>query len=234
MGDQLLFNINQQNPHLDQMDQNQIRQHILDSILLQADSRQKRGLGPHAPADIDAFGPLLKHVLGLQQSREGINNPIDVSEAYPPVDTTKETITYSLQRRMPGTFSQDAPFTGVKNFKPLFRESYPDPANPGYITVVLGVLFDNLMNVTCWAKTNREADQRALWLESVLLANTWMFRYSGFNQVLYMGRGEDTHNDVNSIRLMGRSLQYYLRTEKLITVSEKTIDEILLAISLKV
>ncbi len=232
MADQFITLIQQRDPNLAQLDQYQIRQLILNNLVNLETQKQQRGVGPTAPADIDAFGPLIAHVIRQQEIREGISNFLEVSEAFPPADTTKEIIVYHLKRRAPATFSQDQPFTGVKNYKPLYRESYPDPDNPGYVIVVMGVLFDNLMEVACWGKTNQEVDRRALWLESVLLANTWMFRHSGFNQVLYTGRGEDQDFQINNLLLRGRTLTYYLRTEKLITVSEKTIDEILFSTSL--
>ena len=231
MVDKFITTIQQRNPNLVGLRPEQIRQVIMDYVVNLSQKSQQRSVGPTAPADIDAFGPLVAHAVRQRQIQDGVDNFIEVSEAFPSSDSVKEIITYQLKKRQPGTFSQDPPFSGVKNYKPMFRESYPDPDNPGYVTVVLGLMFDNVMEMRCWAKTNREVDRLALWLEEVMLNNTWMFRYSGINQILYWGRNEDILYEVNNMRFMGRTLHYYLRTEKLITVSEKTVDEILFATS---
>jgi hypothetical protein len=231
MADQFITTIQKYNPSLVGLRPEQIRQKILENVSNLSLRGQQYTVGPSAPVDVDAFGRLVAHAVRQQQIHDGVDNFIEVSEAFPSTDVDKEVITYQLKKRQPGTYSQDPPFSGVKNYKPLFRESYQDPDNPGYVVMVLGLMFDNIMELRCWAKTNREADRLALWLEGVMLSNIWMFRSSGINQIVYWGRNEDIFYDVNNIRLMGRTLHYYLRTEKLFTISEKTIDEILFATS---
>lgn len=141
-------------------------------------------------------------------------------------DIESEVITASLTRREPGKFAQGAPFEGsVKHLRPILREVIDDEDNPGYRIAVLGRWFDNLVRFTCWAQTNQEAMERAFWLEKLMEDYKWFFIQSGVQRVYFWSQEEVTiDNDGN--KLYGRSLTYYVKTEEITTLSEKTIETV--------
>lgn len=220
-------------PDLDKMSPEQIRAQIWEYLKRSSISKQSLAItGPTPPADIDKFYDMLVYATKTQQQKDGDPHPIAIVENYPPTYKLTETLSFTLRRREPATFSQDQPFSGKKNYKPILRENYPDPDNEGYEIQVFGLLFDNLIEIMCWASTNKEANKRALWVEQMMLAYAWYFRYNGISQLLYMGREADKKLDVENTYLAQRPLLYYVRTEKLYTVKEKTIEDILFKVQL--
>ena len=101
-----------------------------------------------------------------------------------------------------------------------------DPENPGYRRAVLGYWYDNMLTLTAWARTNKAANERALWLENVMEEYTWFFVYSGSQRVLYQGRRAEKLTEVENNKIYGRPIDYFVKTEKLRTVSTKTLEEI--------
>jgi hypothetical protein len=207
---------------------------MLTQELVSSESkRQQNTLAVNPPIDLPEFFTLLNQVIEQKQIQEGVASPVHLLEDYPPIDASQPIITYGLSRREPGLFSNHQPFAGgVKNYRPEFREAFEDPLNPGYLIVVMGQWFDNLVDLVCWAQTNKEANRLVDWLEDLMLSNTWFFRMKGITQLLYWGRQEDSKIDRGNIRFMARPLQYYIRTEKLLTISQKTIETILVNLDL--
>ena len=147
----------------------------------------------------------------------------------PEIDSRTETVTYSLVKREPGGFGQGGPFESqVRNLRPVLREVKDDPTNPGYRLITLGYWHENIIRLTCWAKTNKAANARALWLENLMEDYTWWFVLSGVNRILYNGQGADLVVNTNNNRFYGRPLEYYVKTETIRVYSEKTLEEILI------
>jgi hypothetical protein len=139
-----------------------------------------------------------------------------------------EVVSLSLERREPGAFSQGAPFEGkVKNRTPLFREEIDDPDNPGYKLAILGYWYDNVLRMTCWARTNKAASDRALWVENVMVEYGWYFTSSGVSRLIYWGRGPEVTREFDGHKVYGRSIDYYVKTEKLRAVSQKKLEQII-------
>lgn len=227
----LQFRLQPAAPDFTRMEEAEVRDYILQSLQSQAVSCQQASVGPSPAADLPKFYEMLRQAVASQQAKEGDARKLTLTEEYPPISFEGETITIALRRREPATFSQDQPFSsGKRNYKPIFREAFPDPKEPGYLVLVFGVLFDNLVELTCWALNNKEANARAMWLEELMLSYTWFFRYGGINQLLYYGRDRDETIERENQQLYGRPLLYYLRTEKLYTVREKTIDDLLISL----
>lgn len=143
-----------------------------------------------------------------------------------------ETISISIADRNPGQFAQGSSHEGgVKNRRPILREQVEDPDNPGYQRAVLGYFHDNVLRLTCWARTNKEADKRALWLEQVMEEYAWYFAYSGVNRMLYEGWRVPEVINIDNNRYYGRPIDYFVRTERLSNASEKVLEEILLSVA---
>lgn len=158
---------------------------------------------------------------------------IDVTYAKPDVDHKVEVISVELVRRQPGMYGQGRPFENeVKNLRPILRENVIDPEHPGYRKAVFGYFYDNMLRFTCWARTNKQANERALWFETVMEEYAWFFVYSGANRVIYQGQQDDVVHEVAGNKYYGRPIDYFVRTEKLRQVNEKTFEEICIRFNL--
>lgn len=150
---------------------------------------------------------------------------INVTYEEPDKPIDLETLTIKLIKREPGMFSQGSPFENkTRQLKPILREEIDDPENPGYKRAVMGQYYDNLIRLTCWARTNKQANERALWVETVMEEYDWFFVYSGVNRMIYQGRGPEETIKVDESKLYGRCIEYFVRTEKLTTISEKELE----------
>jgi len=157
---------------------------------------------------------------------------VTVTYQDPDVDAILETISMSLVDRNPGAFSQGPPNRGkVKNLRPILRETRDDPDHPGYQRAVLGYFYDNTLQLTCWARTNKQANERALWLENVMEEYTWWFARSGVNRIIYDGRPPERKIEVHNNKIYGRPMNYFVRTEKLRSVSQKELEQVYIRLS---
>jgi len=150
------------------------------------------------------------------------------------IDQEIDTEVVSLQfiDRQPGMFGQGSPHENkIKARRPILREVVEDPDNPGYKRAVLGFFYDNVLRMTCWARTNKQANIRALWLENVMEEYTWFFIYSGVNRILYDGWKQPKMIQVNNNKYYGRSIDYFVRTEKIINISQKILEEVCIKVA---
>lgn len=149
------------------------------------------------------------------------SNMIDFVSAYPQKqaepETWKDTITYKVARREPGTI-QSHPFEGRKEIKPRLRQTIIDPDFPNYHIEIMGQWFDNIIQFDCWSTTNRGADSLIEWFEDFVLKYTWVWKKNGVQEMLYMNRSID--EDVTKWRddIVNRTLYYYFRTEKIFPI----------------
>ena len=181
--------------------------------------------------DINGFYELVEEAMKHSEEVGGASeeSKINFTRDYSLFGFTNEIVTYKLLKREPGDFSQGPPFGGsVKNYRPVLREEIEDQDNPSYKKLVFGYWHDNLVEFTCFARTNKEADDRALWIEKLMNNYLWFFRYSGVNRVLYFGRGSETSEKFDGYTIYGRSIKYFVRTEDIVVVSEKEIEQIAL------
>ena len=198
--------------------------------------RGERPRQPKEAKDLDGALILVKQCIEDKQTVEGI--PLDkrlvFTEEYPGENLSSETITFSLVRREPGIVSKGKPLVeGVQELKPHVRSIDPDPNIPGKVIITLGQKFDHEVLLVCWAKTNKQANFRARWLENMLREYTWFIKQNGVEEFLFMGQGEDLILDSRSYPniITGRPLHYYIRTETLTHLSEETIRRVLITYS---
>lgn len=145
-----------------------------------------------------------------------------------------EIISISLESRNPGMFSQGRPGESeIRNRKPILRQIVEDPENPGYKRAIFGQWYDNEITLTCWARTNKEANARSLWLENVMEEYAWYFSISGVNRLMYQRRRGDKTTVINGNRFYGRPLDYFVRTEKITETSQKKLEEIVINMALR-
>jgi len=181
------------------------------------------------------FPGLVKEIIDDNESQANLTADARVGfiQGNPYEDIVTEVISWGVTRRVPGAYSQGTMYEGkVKNIKPILREEVEDPDNPGYRIARMGYFYDNTVTFVCWAKTNKAANERAFWFEQLMLNYDWYFRYKGMNRVIFEGRGNDVElklrNDNNV--LYGRPLDYFIRDERIVELSEKTIERLIIEV----
>lgn len=156
---------------------------------------------------------------------------IDVTYQEPDKMIDLETISMTFTNRVPGQFAQGPPQIKsgvVKNRRPILREVLDDEDNPGYKKAFLGYFFDNVIELTPWARTNKQANARALWLEELMEEYTWFFVYSGTNRVFFDSWGSNRTVNIDGNKFFGRPINYFVRTERILEIKQKTLEQILL------
>lgn len=186
---------------------------------------------PKPDATIDDFTDLvLQSMRDFELQEKTIpDRQVEFSAEKPPVQSKSETITYAIVRREPGHLGQGPPFEGGRQeWKPHIRRIIPDENNPNYSKMILGQFFDNEVEFTCWAKTNKAANHRALWFEDMMRRYQYFFVYKGIRKVLFSRRLRDDSEDIDGNLWQIRKLIYYVRTEDLSELSEPDLKRIIL------
>lgn len=196
-----------------------------------------RTVTPGKSKDIIEVTELIEQAITDYDKRFGVTEGAKVEIVYerPEREFEGEVIAISFATREPGMVGQGRPFENkTKNLRPILREVLNDPAYPGYKKAILGYYYDNIIRLTCWARTNKTANKRAIWLENLMEEYTWWFTYSGVNRIFYEGWRTPVLLDINNQRFYGRPIDFYVRTEKLFHMSQKKIEEILISLALDV
>jgi hypothetical protein len=137
----------------------------------------------------------------------------------------RDTIIFRVKRREPGTISKH-PFDPPTEIKPRVREYRVDPDHPDCHVMILGQWFDNLIQFDCWSKYNNRADDLIEWFEDFMYKYTWVWKKNGVNEILYWMRTVDEEVSKWRNDLAVRSILYYFKTEKIVTVKEHDLKQI--------
>lgn len=186
----------------------------------------KRMRQPRPAKNIDEVTDLVQRVIQDKQNSDGIvsDQRIVFTEEYPPVDFKTEAVSFRLISRDPGTTSGGRHLNQSRQeWKPKIRSIDDDPNNPGNKLITMGQLFENTIEFTCWARTNKRANMRALWLEDTLREYAWYLKYNGVNEFYMLRRERDFRENLEGNTVFGRPLIYLARTERLTHLSEPTI-----------
>jgi len=182
---------------------------------------------PSPAVDIDGFYELVGEALRIYQLTEGkaADRLYIYTEEFQPENYERETISVRLRSRQPAVMSKTAPLGQPRELKPTVREVYEDPILPKYQIWELGWMRDNVIEFCMWSKSNKEANKMALWFEDFMHYNMWFFRSRGVNQLYLNNREEDFI--ILDKRLVGRPITYFVRTERIIQLREKVLEEII-------
>lgn len=185
---------------------------------------------PGAAKDLRGIQELIFQAITDKQNRAQIVEKARVrfTEEFPDFNAESQTITFSVEKSVPGSFGEGSPFeSSVRNLKPILREEVEDTDNPGYKVVTLGYYYDNLIKLTCFARTNKEANARTTWLQKLMSEYAWWYTRQGVNRILFWERQPDFFLDENGAKLYGRPLLYYVRTEELTVLRERVLEELI-------
>jgi hypothetical protein len=190
---------------------------------------------PYPATNLQDTFKLVQEVIRDRERRENTNEEAKIIFTEEEPDYKKSdavTIVFSLQERLPGAFGHGKPMGlhTVKNLRPILREEIDDPENPGYKRAILGYFHDNEIKFTVFARTNKVANAKALWFEEIMQEYSWYFTSHGVARLFFLKRGADLVStpggDSSGQKLYGRPLYFYLRTETLTTISQKTLQQI--------
>jgi len=163
------------------------------------------------------------------------NNMVNFISAYPHEQADprkwKDAITYKVSRREPGSLATH-PFDVRKEIKPRTRQTIVDPDNHGYHINIMGQWFDNILQFEFWTTTANGGDSLITWFEDFMYKYTWVWKKNGVQEILYNKRGIDEESTKWRNDLNYRSLWYFFRTEKIVTIKEKDFSQIDLTIGL--
>jgi len=182
---------------------------------------------PSAAININEFFGLVGKVLLKQEEYEGADKKLLYTADWPDNEDNldEERITYSVSERKPGTF-EAKPFgralsnRNLRQYKRFFRESIEDPDYPGCKIFSYGQFFDNLVEFRVWARTNKVANLRAIWLEETLDRWEWFMKASGVTQMHFHERMADTVVAPGNHKIACRTLRFYVRTERITVYRE--------------
>lgn len=199
------------------------------SQILETVTRLPRSTTPFPAKNLNEFYDLTRQVIEDYERRENViaDGKVKFIEEEP--DYPKDLnviISYSLVRREPGAFGQNHPFEkgSIKNLAPILREEVEDIENPGYKRAILGYWHDNEVKFTVWARTNKVANDKALWFEGIMQEYSWYFTSHGVARCLFLERKKDFVSEVDNNKMYGRPMHYFVRTETLRTISQKKIE----------
>lgn len=200
--------------------------------IVDAANRYDKTTTPKPTKNINETMAIIKEAIEHRENTENKTADARVVISYDEPDTVAEleTISISLISRVPGQFDRGPPMEGrIRQLRPMLREIKDDREHPGYKIAIFGYWYDNILQLTPWARTNKTANERALWLEELMEDYAWFFGYRGVNRsLIYQGRGKEKTLNVQGNKLYGRPLNYFVRTERLLARREKTLEDILI------
>jgi hypothetical protein len=144
----------------------------------------------------------------------------------------KKVVTLSINRRMPApTRESNTPFDSTKEITPRPRTVERYQSGPGYCEI-LGQRFENIVQLDCWGRSNTEANALIKWVETFLVRWEFWFTSLGIDKMFYYASGSALSpteaaamsNWRQPFRL--RSLEWYVRDEKLYYIDQYEIEAI--------
>lgn len=195
------------------------------------------GKVPAIGKDIWGFVEDVGNLLSVVQNFEGKAKPLLYTREYGRKTEyiDEEIISYNIIKRMPGTFGQSDPNGGnnVRMRKPRLLGIERDPLTPLYVNYVFEQWFDNFVELICWSLNGNAIDKRVEWLEDLMTTYAWFFEEKGFH-FRYEGLGEQVSApNKTTFTYYGAPLVYWVRTQKIYKISEKTIDTLIVNLQVK-
>jgi len=198
-------------------------QQLIDSFI----ERIERRDAPEA-GTLNDFFPLVKDALESKQNAENV--PADKRllfvEEDPPEALDTEAITFFLDGRVNGSYSRGRPGEGrVRELTPHLRGQVEHPDHPGEQLLILGKFWDNTIKFNIYAMNNKQARERLLWFENVMLSYRWYFAHFGY-RVFETGVGSRERVEVNDRKLTKYPVVFELRTEDIVYLDAQELKRI--------
>jgi len=137
---------------------------------------------------------------------------VSLVEEYPPDPFDSygdEVIAFRLLKREPA--KMNAKGTGRPQRRSLHERYESNPHYPNKVVQIESRPLDHLIEFTCWAKTNKDANRTALWLEQLFVTHSWVFESRGVEKFFFKDRGPDTYFTSQGQRLFYRPVNFTVR-----------------------
>lgn len=151
-----------------------------------------------------------------------------------PGEDVRAVISYKLCRRAPGTTKGgNDPFNKARTERvPQYRGAkYDDVENPREIIMYMGQWFDNELCFNIHARSNKEANEIALWFENIMEGNRQFFAYNGILKYYFVERETDSVVKEGDDVVHVRPMIYWVRTEKCYEITEQAINKIVILLT---
>lgn len=193
-------------------------------------------LAPQAEiATLPRFFTLSSQLIDKIQDQEGIvsSQRVQLIEEYPFERIDRygdEVIVWRLISRRPANLSNE----GTRQQK-TFRVQYQirSPKYPNHMIYFENRPLDHIIEFSCWSKSAKLANARALWLESTMVNHTWLFQSQGFDRFYFEERLSDNYLNAGGQNLFQRGLRFMVRMNEYKTKLEPIIRNITLQSQLK-
>jgi len=160
------------------------------------------------------FFNIASNLITDAQVRSGVDasKRVRLIEEYPPEpfdNYGNETIAYRVLKREPGKMNTKG--TGRPQRKSTYYYDLVSALNPSKVVVVESRPVDHSIEFTCWGKSNKLANSRALWLEKLFINHSWAFEVQGVERFFWRDRGPDTYMTSGGQRLFYRPVNFFVR-----------------------
>lgn len=184
--------------------------------------------------EINDFFPLVHKALVSKQRTEGIKDEKMVLfvEEDPPEKLDTETITFYIQSRSPGQYSQGPAGTGThKEVRFHIRAEEEHPDHPGEKLVTAGKRYDNNIRFNIYSKTNKQARKRLLWFTQLMDQYLWYFKMSGY-QVVERGVGDRERVEIKDYGMVTRyPVSYYVGSEEIMHFGTQELKQVVITLN---
>lgn len=167
-----------------------------------------------SPVSLESFFDITSDIISKAQDNNGVldSEKVVLTEEYPPDEFHNfgnEVIAYRVIKREPALMDKKGTGRPQRSFShnyQLNKANYPNK-----LVIVEARPVDHIIEFACWAKTNKVANKRAIWLEKLLINNTWRYQTKGVERFYWEGRGADTYMTTGEQRLFYRPLRFFVR-----------------------
>ena len=178
---------------------------------------------------LERFINLVNQIIIDAQVRENIieEERVSLTDEYPLERFDRfgeEVITYRIISRKPANTSTDAKSRPQRGFG--YSYHLRSPQYPDKVIIVESRPIDHIIELSCWSKRARLANQRALWLERTLINQTWAFQVQGIDRFFWEERLADTYYNVGGQPLYQRPLRFFVRLNEFRPKAEPAISHI--------
>jgi hypothetical protein len=170
-------------------------------------------------------------ILSNAQQRAGVEDSkmVVLTEEYPPEPFESygdEIIASRILRREPALMNTKG--TGRPHRRSTYVDSVNSPEHPNKTIVIEARPIDHLIEFTCWGKSNKLVNARALWLERLLITYEWAYLAQGADRFFWKDRGPDTYMTSGGQRLFYRPVNFFVRFKEFEVRAHPQIKQILL------
>ena len=166
------------------------------------------------PLTLNRFFSLVANVIKASQINAGIKESkiVTLTEEYPPETfhaLGDEVITFRVIERKPGMMDKKGKSRPQR--KHMYSYEYMDPSEPNKVITVETRPVDHIIEFNCWSTNNKLANNRAIWLEKLLINTAFVFIENGAERFFWKERRADTYTTVGNQRLFYRPVHFFLR-----------------------